>query len=712
MQRAILTVNAERQKTREYSLSSASETTLGRSSKCTVFLEDERASRKHAAIYFQQGKWYVRDLKSRNGTIHGNQILKDDAPLEDGDRIWIGHCEIRFQLTDAVSDNSQTDANDTESDSPRDQVLGGTGMFGISEADGVVPSRSPFDPQAVTEWRTQTSFLNVGKGTTALRMTQAGYDSSHLCQLAFRLGKSASLNDTAQTVLEGLLQATGADVAALWLLPQEVKSAFRVSQLRLIASVKPESQKYLHISEALAKTVIENREAILMNNGKDSSAKLTSDINEVSASAPNAVPVFNTLAAPIRFQDRVLGLIHLYNQLAGRIFTSEDLEYTLAVADTLGAVLTHLTREKELSAHLNETKQENTILRELLSKDTEIIGVSPAMRHVGHLIERVSEGKATLLVRGESGTGKELIARAVHFAGSRKAKPFVCLNCAAVSESLLASELFGHEKGAFTGATERKIGKFEAAHHGTLFLDEIGEMSPALQAKFLRVLEGHPFERVGGNTPVTVDVRVVAATNRDLEKEVTEGRFRHDLFFRLRVLEIVVSPLRKRKEDIMVLAYHFLERFRNETGRKVDGFSESAKQLLREYRWPGNVRELKNVIERAMLLGTESLIQESDVVLSSLRTTGDTNISSLSSLPPRNDWNVLISDPLQGAEETPEYHDDTKKYTPMTLEQWEKQHIEATLQFCEWNKSSAARILGIERTTLDRKIKRYELEKE
>ncbi|MDR1492463.1 MAG: sigma 54-interacting transcriptional regulator [Planctomycetaceae bacterium] len=701
---------------REYLLSPASETTLGRSSECTIFLEDERASRKHAAIYFQQGKWRVRDLKSRNGIIHGNQVLKDHASLEDGDVIWIGHCEIRFQLADAAPENSETDTNDTEKGESRDQVLGGTGIFGVSEAYGVAPSRSSFDPQAITERRTQTSFLNVGKGTVALHATQAGHDSSNLCRLAFRLGKAASLNDAAQTALEGLLQATDADAAALWLLPQEVKSAFRVSQLRLVTSVKPENQEYSHISEALAKTVIESREALLMNNGGDSSAKLACGLKEKASGfvsntvSPNTLSARNTLAAPIRFQNRVLGLIHLYNH-AERFFTPEDLEYALAVADTLGAVLAHLTREKELSAYLNETKQENVILREALSKDTEIIGVSPAMRHIGYLIERASEGKATLLVRGESGTGKELIARAAHFAGSRKAKPFVCLNCAAVSESLLASELFGHEKGSFTGATERKIGKFEAANHGTLFLDEIGEMSPALQAKFLRVLEGHPFERVGGNTPITVDVRVVAATNRDLEKEVTEGRFRHDLFFRLRVLEIIVPPLRKRKEDIMTLARHFLERFRNETGRKVEGFSEAAKRLLLKYRWPGNVRELKNVIERAMLLGTESLIQESDVMLSSLRTTGDTNISNLSSMPPRNE-DVWVSDPLQGADEELEGRDGTKKYTPMTLEQWEKQHIEATLQFCEWNKSAVARILGIERTTLDRKIKRYELEKE
>ncbi|MDR0871749.1 MAG: sigma-54 dependent transcriptional regulator, partial [Planctomycetaceae bacterium] len=294
-------------------------------------------------------------------------------------------------------------------------------------------------------------------------------------------------------------------------------------------------------------------------------------------------------------------------------------------------------------------------------------------------------GKTSLLVRGESGVGKELVARAVHFASSRKTKPLVCLNCAAISESLLASELFGHEKGAFTGATERKIGKFEAAHTGTLFLDEIGEMSPTLQAKFLRVLEGGSFERVGGNTTISADVRVIAATNRDLEKEVSEGRFRHDLFFRLRVLEIIVPPLRKRADDIPLLADYYLEKFCKETGRKYQGFSPDAMRILMSYNWPGNIRELKNVVERAVVLGSGLYIQEQDLLLSSLKTAGETDHKN---------------------------EEQQDLFIPLSLENMEKNHILRTLEHIQWNKSLAAKQLGIERTTLDRKIKRYELEKE
>jgi Nif-specific regulatory protein len=280
--------------------------------------------------------------------------------------------------------------------------------------------------------------------------------------------------------------------------------------------------------------------------------------------------------------------------------------------------------------------------------------------------------------------GKELVARAVHDSSPRRDHVFVCLNCAALSAELLASELFGHERGAFTGATERKIGKFEAAHKGTLMLDEIGEMSPAIQAKFLRVLEGHPFERVGGSKPITVDVRVIAATNRDLEKDVAEGLFRRDLFFRLRVLEIVVPALRKRPDDIPLLADYFLQKFNAETGRKIGGFTPAAQALLRSYLWPGNIRELKNVIERAVVLCRGHEIDQDDLLLTKLATAGDTAEAA----------NI------------------SEEFLPASLTDIERRYILATLTHTGWNKSRAAAILGIERSTLDRKIRRYSLDEE
>jgi DNA-binding NtrC family response regulator len=300
-------------------------------------------------------------------------------------------------------------------------------------------------------------------------------------------------------------------------------------------------------------------------------------------------------------------------------------------------------------------------------------------------IARAAATNATVLIRGESGVGKELVARAIHANSLRRDNVFVCLNCAALAETLLASELFGHERGAFTGATERKLGKFEAAHKGTLMLDEIGEMAPSIQAKFLRVLEGHPFERVGGSRPVTADVRVIAATNRDLEKDVTEGHFRRDLYFRLHVVEIVVPALRKRREDIPELAEHFLRKFNAETGRKLAGFTPGAMQKLLNYLWPGNVRELKNVIERAVVLCRAQIIDEDDLLLTKLSTSGDTE-------PPR--------DPRESEEE----------FLPASLADIERRYILATLNHTGWNKSRTATILGIERSTLDRKIRRYALD--
>jgi Nif-specific regulatory protein len=284
------------------------------------------------------------------------------------------------------------------------------------------------------------------------------------------------------------------------------------------------------------------------------------------------------------------------------------------------------------------------------------------------------------LVRGESGVGKELVARAIHYSSPRRDGPFVCLNCAALTETLLESELFGHERGAFTGATEKMIGKFEAAHQGTIFLDEIGEMNLGTQAKLLRVLEGHPFERVGGHIPIKVDVRVVAATNQPLEQGLKDGKFRRDLYYRLQVVQITVPPLRERRDDVALLAEHFLKRFARETGRKLRGFTPAALARMQEYDWPGNVRELRNVVERAVALGDGPLLDVPDIWLSSLGP--DAQL------------------PAGTAEAV---------YESLSLADLEKRHILNTLGYTDWNKSRAAEILGIERSTLDRKIKSYDL---
>jgi Nif-specific regulatory protein len=323
---------------------------------------------------------------------------------------------------------------------------------------------------------------------------------------------------------------------------------------------------------------------------------------------------------------------------------------------------------------------ENQSLRDQLKVESELIGESPAIRELERQIGLVSNTNATCLIRGESGVGKELVARAVHYSSLRKEGPFVCLNCAALTETLLESELFGHEKGSFTGATEKKIGKFEASNHGTIFLDEIGEMNVGTQAKLLRILEGHPFERVGGSVPIRVDVRVVSATNQPLEEAVRGGTFRRDLFFRLQVVEMRVPPLRERKSDIPLLAEHFRQRFVRETGRRIRGFTQGALKKMDDYHWPGNVRELRNMVERAVALGVGPMLDVGDIWLSSLE--------------------AYTSPPVGES-----------VYEAVTLEEIEKRYILRTLEHTDWNKSQAAAILQIERSTLDRKIKGYELKR-
>ncbi len=417
---------------------------------------------------------------------------------------------------------------------------------------------------------------------------------------------------------------------------------------------------------------------------REGEAVLARDIQDDSAlgirDSKGEIHATSVICAPIRFKERAVGIVHLYSTRGEKILDPDDLEYTLAVAENVALAMKTRFREQKLVEDLSKTKTEIDQLREQLGAESEIIGSSEPMLRVHQQIHRAAPSNATVLIRGESGVGKELVARAVHFASPRRKGPFVCLNCAALSETLLESELFGHEKGAFTGATDRKVGKFEAAHQGTLMLDEIGEMSPSIQAKFLRVLEGHPFERVGGSKAISVDVRVIAATNRDLEQAVRDKTFRKDLYFRLHVVQIDVPPLRKRPDDIAELADFFLQKFNLTTGRRIQEFSKAALNQLKTYRWPGNVRELKNVVERAVVLARTDVIEIDELNLSNLSTASESQMDVSPSA-----------------------------YQPISLAEMERHHILNTLKATGWNKSRTAKILGIERSTLDRKIRRYEI---
>jgi two-component system response regulator HydG len=329
-------------------------------------------------------------------------------------------------------------------------------------------------------------------------------------------------------------------------------------------------------------------------------------------------------------------------------------------------------------------KEENRLLKESLGKHFDrrnIIGQSPAMVNLLETVAQVAPSEATALITGESGTGKELIAGAIHFNSSRKDGPFVKINCAAITETLLESELFGHEKGAFTGADRRKEGRFYQAHRGSLFLDEVSEMSLTMQVKLLRVLQEREFTRVGGEKTIPVDVRIIAATNKDLPELIGQAEFREDLYYRLNVVDLEIPSLRKRREDVPLLAQHFLQIFAARNHKEIKGFTPQAMDHLIRYDWPGNVRELMNAVERAVVLSRSDYLSEKDFPV-------------ISGFKIKNDETISQTPPINGDGTTP-------------LEEVEKATILKTMEASGGNKSEAARRLGITRKTLHKKLKTY-----
>jgi len=343
-------------------------------------------------------------------------------------------------------------------------------------------------------------------------------------------------------------------------------------------------------------------------------------------------------------------------------FNPEDLSMTIR------KIIEHQKLLKE-NIYLRKELKKQYRLHDMVSKNHKMI-------EIFDLVKTVAKSNSTVLVQGESGTGKELLSRAIHMESPRKDAPFVTVSCASLTESLLESELFGHEKGAFTGADQARSGKIELAKDGTLFLDEIGDISLKLQMDLLRVLEEKEFRRVGGTQLIPVNSRIIAATNRDLSKAIEEEKFREDLYYRLNVISLLLPPLRERKEDVPLLVEHFLERFNIEMGKNVEGVAESAMRMLMDYSWPGNARELRNVIERAMVITKGRTILEADLSLP--QTPG---------VPLPNNRGKSLSD-------------------------MEKEHILHVLLDNRWNIIRSAQVLGIDRVTLYNKIRKYELKKE
>lgn len=373
---------------------------------------------------------------------------------------------------------------------------------------------------------------------------------------------------------------------------------------------------------------------------------------------------------PLKLEGIIIGVVQIIDKNDGGAILETEMEPLSEFADLAAQAIGSAQK-------FEDVRRQNAGLRKELSEKHQIMGKSHALEKVINDAIKVSKSKASALIQGESGTGKELLARLIHQGGPRKDKPLIVLNCAALPEALLEDELFGHEKGSFTGAIGRKIGKFELAHEGTIFLDEIGEMHIGMQAKLLRVLQEGVFYRVGGNIPISVDVRVLSATNKNLEEEVSEGRFREDLYYRLNVVQINLPSLRERVEDIPVLAEHFLNLFKEETGMSQLKMSKEALDKMIEYDWPGNIRELRNAIERAVVMGNGHTIMPQDLPIKSVKPTYP---------------GLQVGLTLDEA-----------------LNQFKKEFITINLKHTDGNRSKAAKIMDIQRTYLSRLISKYEL---
>ena len=636
--------------------------TIGRAPTNRVVIRDEICSRNHCEIFLAGSAWTLRDLGSRNGTLVNGMAVRGDRELQGGELIQIGGCQLGF-----TRDLSQPFPHLDDSDIAEDDTK-------VAFSLGISPSSTGPGPEIIHSARNSRYLAPAPKGQIGRDRTSQ--ELASLYRLALEMGTRKTAKELAAVVLAGLFAGTCVDIGAVLLLPRARTGSVDPARLKVVAYKGRGEHPYQKVSDYLSGLVLERREAILARDAAtDARLSPPGSLGEIQARS--------VICAPVSVGPTVFGLIHLYSTTADAPFDRDDLEYVLAVAEQFAVSLGNLKEKESLADGLARVRGENETLRRQLEQESELVGESPEIRQLRDSIARIAPTDATVMINGESGVGKELVARAIHFRSGRHERTFNTMNCAALSESLLESELFGHEKGSFTGATERTVGKFEQAHQGTLFLDEVGEMGLGIQAKFLRVLEGHAFERVGGHVPVKVDVRVVAATNRNLEKGVEKGTFRRDLYFRLHVVEIVVPPLRKHRSDIPLLAHYFLARSAQKTGRLVHEFSPAAMEALMTYDWPGNIRELQNVVERAVILCTGSQVQEQDIRLTALRT-------------PRSDASmpVIDSEPRE-----------------VTLETVEQEHILATLERTNGNKTRTAQILGIERSTLDRKLKRYQMQR-
>jgi Nif-specific regulatory protein len=547
------------------------EFTIGRELSNHLSLDDPLLSRQHCVIRNDDGQFVIRDLGSHNRTFI-NDVIITEKRLENGDYIRVGNSIFRF-LTGETAD------------------LPASGEVVIDDGG--------------EDW--------VSVSTVRLRVEDVvatmARDLSVLLRISTNINSLRGIEAIQRELLRMIFEAIPAERGAILLLsraPDDLSSVFGLSR-------NSEHFQPFRVSRTVVQQVLKEGVGLVANRVSEQFAAAAESLYDLK--------VYALLCAPLLLHGKVQGLIYLDTQDASVQYDEGHFTLLTAIAG-IGALAL------DNAKHISWLESENERLRGEINVESNMIGTSQRMREVNRLIAKVAPSASTVLIRGESGTGKELAARAIHQNSPRAKKPFIAINCATLSEQLLESELFGHERGAFTGAVAQKKGKLEAAAGGTVFLDEIGELAPPLQAKLLRVLQDRKVERVGGLQPIPFDIRLIAATNRDLEAAIAAGTFRDDLYYRLNVVSFEMPRLKDRREDIPLLADYFTAKHSQRCNRRVTGILTEALQCLMDYDWPGNVREIENAIERAVVLGSTDLIAPDDlpeVVLSSRQSRDDSS---------------------------------------------------------------------------------------
>jgi len=544
------------------------EFSVGRNPNSRLCITDPSLSRQHCVIAPKSGQYELRDLDSRNGTFV-NGVPVHERVLAEGDQLQIGNSLFLFLWAEADVETSPKVKLDE-----RNMLTGTTFVLRGEDSRYLQPEKVATAPMPT---------LRVSRDLRAL------------LKISTAINSIRGLEALERQLMESIFDVVPAERGAILLTGvtnDEFSSAFAWDRKAGLIDAFP-------VSGTVVQKVLSEKVGVL-------SADVMGDTTLGTSKSLMAAETRSLIAVPLNIFDRVLGLIYLDTSDPRNSLDKDHLELMTAIAAISAIAL-------ENARHVERLEDENRRLQEEINIEHNMVGESAPMRSVYRFISRVAPSDATLLITGESGTGKELVARAMHTNSPRAGKPFVAINCAALTETLLESELFGHERGAFTGAVAQKKGKLEVGEGGTVFLDEMGELAPALQAKLLRVLQEREFERVGGTRPIHIDVRLIAATNRNLSESVKKGAFRQDLYYRLNVVSLEMPPLRERRDDIPLLAAYFASKAGERSKRHVRGISPQARACLTSYDWPGNVRELENAIERAVVLGSTEFILPEDL---------------------------------------------------------------------------------------------------